>query len=231
MSLTLTLEGNSSLLQASYMPPIVLVGDWTIGLVDFHTYNSIPNVDETNNVIVVGDHPVQIPEGTYELEEINETVNSILRNRQKDKSSKVNFINIRGNNNTLKCEIESPFEVDLSLPNSIAPLLGFEPRVLPPLRKHVSSRPVDIVQVDDIRIECSIAAGSFDNGRSSHIIYGFYPDVSPGYKLVQRPATIIYYPVTTNIVSEVKIRIVDQKNRPINFRGEHITVRLHLRQT
>lgn len=61
-------------------------------------------------------------------------------------------------------------------------------------------------------------------------IYGFYPEVPPGYKLIQRPATIIHYPLTTNVISNIKVRIVDQKKIPINFRNEHITVRLHLRQ-
>lgn len=227
MSQTIMLEGDTSLLQASFMPPIVISDDWTIGLVDFHTYNSIPNVDENNNVIVLGEHVIEIPVGTYELEEINETVNSIL----KDRENSIHFIRIHGNKNTLKCEIESDLEVDLTGPRSIAPLLGFEPQVLKANKKHVSDRPVDVVQVDDIRIECSIAAGSFDNGRASHVIYAFYPDVPPGYKLVQRPANIIYYPITTNVISDLKIRIVDQRNRPINFRGERITVRLHMRKT
>lgn len=230
MSLTLALDGSTSFLQAIYTPPILLEGSWEIGLVDFHTYNSIPNIDETNNAIGIGDHVIQMPVGTYEIEELNNFINSELR-ILRNSSSETTFIRISGNNNTMKCEIESEsLDVDLSLERSIAPLLGFQPRFLPKGRKHISERSVDIVQVNDIRIECNIASGSFVNNKSSHIIYGFYPDVPPGYKLVQRPATVVYHPLTTNIISDLQIRILDQKHRLVNFRNEHITVRLHLRR-
>lgn len=241
MSLTLTLEGKSSLLQASYMPPIELQGEWNIGLIDFHTYNSIPNVEENNNVIVVGNHIIEIPVGTYELEEINQVVNSILNERlgtpdddvkqdKKDSDKEKDAVTIAGNKSTLKCEIKSIYDIDLSVHRTIARILGFSPRLLEKNKKHISDRPVDVLKVEDIRIECSIAAGSFDNGHPSHTIYGFYPDVAPGYKFIQRPASIIYYPITTNVISDLKIRVVDQKNRLVNFRDEHLTVRLHLKQ-
>ena len=207
------------------MPPIVLDGTWVIGLIDFHTYNSIPNVDETNNIIGIGDqHFIEIPVGAYEIEEINGYLNEKL-------TISGNYIVLRGNNNTLKCEIESDVDVDLTHPRSIAPLLGFRPQVLEARKQHISNQPVNILKVDDIRIECSLACGAFDNGRPSNVIYGFYPEVPHGYKLIQRPATIIYYPITTNVISNIKVRIIDQKNRPINFRNEHITVRLQLLQT
>lgn len=231
MALTLTMEGTTSLLQANFMPPIVLEGNWVIGLLDFHTYYSVPNVDESNNVIVVGDQVVRLPTGTYELEEINEVVNFELRERMGiPEDVKDDPISIRAINSILKTEIKSPHDVDLSLPRSVAPLLGFDPKFLEKNKRHVSDRPVNILQVDDIRIECSIAAGSFDNGQPSHVIYGFHPDVSPGYKIVQRPGNITFYGITTNVISDVRIRIVDQKNRLINFRGENITVRLRLQQ-
>lgn len=49
-SLTLTLTGNSSHLKADYFPPIDLSqGEYVCGLIDFQTFNSIPNIDEINN--------------------------------------------------------------------------------------------------------------------------------------------------------------------------------------
>lgn len=230
MSLTITLDGTTSDLQAFYTPPIILEGrNWEIGLIDFHTYNSIPNIDETNNAIVIGDHVLQVPTGTYEIEELGQYINSELR-ALKNAPEETNFVKIRGNNSTMKCEIESELEIDLSLDRSLAPILGFEPRVLHPGKIHISNRPVDIVKVNDIRIECNIASGSFVNNRPSHFIYGFYPDVPPGYKMIQRPSTVIYHPIVTNIISYLRIRVLDQNHQLINFRNELITIRLHLRQ-
>lgn len=54
-SLTLILSGKTSALKANYFPAIQL--DPNVGyeccLVDFHTYNSIPNINETNNKFYV----------------------------------------------------------------------------------------------------------------------------------------------------------------------------------
>ncbi|XP_066596233.1 uncharacterized protein [Prorops nasuta] len=50
MSFTVTLSDRKSVLNSDFFPPINLQDDWyEIGLVDMQTYNSIANVDETNN--------------------------------------------------------------------------------------------------------------------------------------------------------------------------------------
>lgn len=50
-SITLTLTGDSSLLSAQYCPSIdISDGDYVCGLIDFQTFNSIPNIDETNKL-------------------------------------------------------------------------------------------------------------------------------------------------------------------------------------
>ena len=50
-SLTLSLSGNSSVLEVQYFPPIELSPDknYVLGLVDVLTFNSIPNIDTGNN--------------------------------------------------------------------------------------------------------------------------------------------------------------------------------------
>lgn len=50
-SLTLSLSGNASVLESQFFPPIELDSnyEYVCGLVDFQTYNSIPNIDSTNN--------------------------------------------------------------------------------------------------------------------------------------------------------------------------------------
>lgn len=54
-SITLTLTGNLSQLEAEYFPSIDLSdGDYVCGLIDFQTFNSIPNVDETNDLFYFG---------------------------------------------------------------------------------------------------------------------------------------------------------------------------------
>jgi len=49
MSLTFTLTGKSSILAVSYFPAVDLSdGDYELGLTDFETYYTIPNVNSSN---------------------------------------------------------------------------------------------------------------------------------------------------------------------------------------
>ena len=57
MSLSLTLTGRSSVLTVNYFPPLDLSDDsYELGLANFETYNTIPNVNSTNNKFYFDDN-------------------------------------------------------------------------------------------------------------------------------------------------------------------------------
>ena len=71
MSMTITITGNTSVLSAVYFPPLDLSsGMYVCGLVDFQSYNSIPNINESNNEFTYGGVTMNIPKGCYEVEDI-----------------------------------------------------------------------------------------------------------------------------------------------------------------
>ena len=72
-SLTLTLSGTSSTLEAQYFSPIELSPNknYVLGLVELLTFNSIPNIDNNNNKFYVGGNVVLLPVGSYEIEDID----------------------------------------------------------------------------------------------------------------------------------------------------------------
>lgn len=230
MSLTLSLTGSSSVLTAEYFPPLELSGDYVCGLIDFQTYNSIPNIDESNNLMHVGDALIEIPVGSYEIDNIATFVQESLN---KSMSNNINnnraTIVIRANNNTLKSEIKATEAVHFDRERSIAPLLGFGKRVLEPNVLHTSELPVNIIKVNAIRVECSIISGSFINNNHVHTLHEFSPNVGPGYKIVEVPTNVIYLPVSVKLISSLTLKLVDQDGDLINFRGETITIRLHLK--
>lgn len=53
---------------------------YAIGLVNFEVYNSIPNIDSSNNKFYFNDDDkvLEIPEGSYEVEDINKHINNNL---------------------------------------------------------------------------------------------------------------------------------------------------------
>lgn len=281
-SITLTLTGVSSQLSAQYCPAIdISDGEYVCGLIDFQTFNSIPNIDETNNLFYFG-YPnqnndikpanielnsvelfedsadfisekeegqqvkkrqkrtvgnfsynkqkkiplsfIKIPTGSYELEHLSE----YLQKRLKVKGAK---LVLQANKNTLQCELFCNQPIDFSRPNTVAPLLGFKSnQVLAAYQPHESQLPANILKVNVIRVQCNIITGSYLNNQASHSIHEFSPKVPPGYKIIEVPQNVIYFPITVKNIQRIDLTLVDQHNQLINFRGETITIRLHIKK-
>src|ERR1051325_8100320 len=90
---------------------------------------------------------------------------------------------------------------------------------------------VDIMKINSILVNVDITSGSYVNGSQCPIIYSFYPNVSPGYKIVERPnPSLIYYPVNITDISNIRLWLTDQDNNPIDVRGERVTARIVIRE-
>lgn len=137
---------------------------------------------------------------------------------------------LRANRNTFRCEIQSNKEIDFERPGTIANLLGFKRKKLPPNIRHYSDVPINISNVNSICVDCNIIQNSFLNDEPVHIIHMFYPNVAPGYKIIENPSTVIYLPINTRYIDEIVLKIVDQSGQLINFKGDLITIRLHLKK-
>lgn len=224
-SLTLSLSGPSSSLETYYFPPIELDSDrmYVLGLVELLTFNSIPNIDLNCNKFYVGKEVVELPTGSYEIEDIERTLQEIL-------NSKDIKLSIKPNNNTLRSSITCSHEIDFRPDDSIARILGFTPRLLEPYINHSSDLPVAILKVNALRVECNITSGAYINQKQVHTIHEFFPAVPPGYKIIEVPKQIIYLPVSVKIIDHLQLRIVDQNGDLVNLRGEVVTIRLHLKR-
>lgn len=226
MSMILNFSANESTLVADYFPPIELAGQYECGLISLFTYNSIPNVNEDNNLFHVGDTTIDLPTGSYEVDDIASYIDNEL---QKQKSSI--RVKIIPNTNTLKTEIKATHPIHFDKERTIGRLLGFSSRTLKPDITHHSDLPVNINKVNSIRVECNIIIGTYLNNIPVHTIHEFAPNVLPGYKINEIPKNIIYLPVNTSNIRSVVIKLVDQDGNLIDFRNETVTIRLHLRQS
>lgn len=226
MSFAITLTQHTSELYSSLFPPVLLSdGNYEIGLLSFDTYNSIPNVDETNNAFYFGDNEVAfIPAGTYE-------VDAVFKFMQEKIEEKNHIFTYESNLNTFKTSLKCSVDIDFSKPNSVGPLLGFHNRVLPANVKYKSDKIVDIFRVNVIDVQCNISSGSYTNGVPSHSLYAFASKVGPGYKIHEVPTEVIYLPIDVKVLDHIYLKIVDQAGNLIDFRKERITIRLHIRKS
>lgn len=222
MSFTLSVTGLTSTLITNYSPPLQLEGDYECGLLYFSTFNSIPNIDSRNNRFYYGNNEfLEIPDGSYELEDIGD----YIKDNVKDCTFKLIC-----NNNTLKTKILCSKDVHFEKNNSIGKILGFGNEILKANIINCSQFPVSIISTTVIRIECDIVSGSFVNGKPSHIIHEFVPNVPPGYRIIEVPRNLIYFPVNQDTISSINVRILDSDNQLVNLRGEDIQIYFHLKK-
>lgn len=222
MSFTLSITGNTSILSTNYSPALQLEGEYECALHYLSTFNSIPNIDYKNNAFHYGDDEIiEIPEGAYELQDIYDYLKSKIKG---------GTIKLQCNNNTLKTSIFCTKDIYFDRNNSIGKLLGFGKQTLEADILHESQFPINILSTTVIRIECDLVSGSYINGISSHIIHEFAPNVPPGYRIIEIPKNVIYFPVNQNIINCINIRILDINNNLVNLRGEEIQLYLHLKR-
>jgi hypothetical protein len=224
MSYSFVFSGNTSELSASFNPSIYLEdGNYEIGLTNFETFHAIPNIDEKNHFFKIGNYTITIPTGAYELTDIESYLQKELQ------SDNIDFSMI-ANNNTLHVTFFSSQPVTFDS-GTIGNILGFDEGIYKANEFHTSQKPAEIIKVNALLVDCSIADGSYLNGYRGHIIHQFFPSVSPGFKIIETPQNIIYFPVNVKIISNISLRVIDQDGDLVNFSGETITVRLHLRKS
>lgn len=240
MSRTICLKGSSPYLSANFYPPLRLDPNFEHGLAltGFHSFNSIPNVEEgVNNKIYLelenGQKKViSIPTGSYSINDLEYYIQTELTPQNADYLEKSRIFSLKPNGSTLKCELQSIYTIDFSNIEGINTLLGFSSNILERNILHQSDLPVCIRKVNSIRIDCNLVTGSYQGNKPSHTLFQFTPNVDAGYALNIEPNHLIYLPlISANFIDNISIEILDQESRAVNFRGEEIIIKLELKST
>ena len=95
---------------------------------------------------------------------------------------------------------------------------------------HESENVVDILRINSILVNIDITSGSYINGATKNTIYSFFPDVSPGYKIIESPVNLVYLPITLDTIDSLNVYITDQDDHLLNLRNEKLTIRFHIRE-
>lgn len=218
MSYTFLLTGNTSVLTASYFPEILLTAPTEVGLLNFTTFYSVNNIKRCE--IVFDERFIIVLEsGIYSLSDLKTIINSQLRSDR---------ISIEAD--TVTHRVHLSCTTNFKLEPQLSKLLGFSETNFLKNKIYKSDLIVNILPINLIQVELNIARGGFLNEKEGKSIYAFIPsDVPHGFRINQTPEPVIYYPVITNTISNISLKITDQEGELIDFQGEQITVRLHFR--
>ena len=247
MDCLLEFSQHSSELSQDFFPPLVLNpnSNYVLGLYSLTTYNSIPNIITNENDTISfekvitpsapaqasasasvknkeeGNTIIKIPSGSYEIAQLGEFLTRKL------KSKNIAF-SLSINPSTMKVEMECTHRV-IFPPKSIRKILGFKNDSYDP-GAHTSKLIPEISAITMINVECNIVDGSFRNGVKSHCLYTFTPLVEPGFKIAERPVTMLFLPVRHREISNITLRLTDQRGKLILFNNEEITIHLVLKE-
>ena len=240
--ITCILSSNNSNFMIDYLDPIMLKTNrqYEAALLSLETYNTFPNITHENNIFEYSTDNgvtwkiIALDTGSYELSAINDEIQrQMILNDDYDSVNNKFYITITANVSELKSVItvtNPTYQIDFSVENSIGPTLGFRPLII----QHgynKSQEIVDIMKINSILVNTDFISGSYVNGMQSPVIYSFFPNVSPGRKIVEKPnPTLIYYPVIKSTINSIKIWLTDQDCNPIDLRSERLTVRILIRE-
>ena len=224
------LTGIGSRLQTTFIPALTAGCKYEIALVSLESYYSFPNIQNSNNrlkVLIKNKwENIIIPVGCYELRDINDEVQRQIIEKKGGKDD----ITLTPNLNTFKCimTLGAGVQVDMREDNSIRTVLGFDAKIYTE-KRNVSQHTVNIMRVNSILVHCNLIGSSYLNGTPLPISYSFFPNSLPGEKIIEKPMTLIYLPVSLDVIPQMTAWLTDQDNEPIDLRGEKLTLKFHIR--
>lgn len=224
-SVLINATSDKSVFDVHFKPPIDLIGrKKLIAFYSLELNNAIPNITKKNNTFKyqVNNKWVtfKFPIGLYLFNDLSRLI--------KGRTGAI----MVANHATLKAALETKQSgIDFNVDNSIAPVLGFEKKMIPANTQICGDDLIKIFDLNTIHINCSCVVGSYVNGKQSNTIYTFYPNEGPGEKIVKEARNMIFLPIagsSTQEIVDMKISITDQNNIPLDFRGEIISLTLQL---
>ena len=234
-SFNVIISNSTSLIRTTFSPPLIFPKDchYEMAVCSLETYYSFPNIDESNDSLLVSFDKgtswklIKIPTGCYEIRAINKEVKRLVVKA----GGKKDDVTITPNLNTLQCilVLKDNIGVNFNVINSLRSVLGFNAVHFIGPGRFESENVVNIMNVNSIMVHCDIIGGSRLNGEERPIIYSFFPNVGPGEKIVTRPKNLIYLPITLGVISHMTCWLTDQDNKPLNLRGEEITITFHIK--
>jgi len=201
--------------------PIILGENPEVGVKNIFLWYTYPNISEKyeNDTIKVGAETVKLPEGLYDVDQINE----FLAARFEDSVYfKVNLSTFR-----VRVVLKNNVKIDLT-EGLFHKMLGLEPKVYDESEDGVGI--INITRgVDRILIRCNLVHRPYQD-EFRDVLYDLLPIGQPGSALHENIETVEYHKCKNKVIRQIVIRITDQKNNLIKM-TENVSIKLAFRSS
>lgn len=232
MSKLIVLSSNNNKFLKTLENPIHCEDEYEIALTSLDLYYCFPNITKQNNIFRFSYdsgkswNKITIPIGCYTLDSL---FNEITKN-MKELNYTTPF-KISSNPSRVRTVIEfssDDFWIDFKYGKSFGNLLGFDSII--DSNTLESKNPINILQINSIFIKTNLTETSIYNEKSFPFIYSFFPNALPGDKIIETPNVLIYHRLINKSLHNFEISLVDENDKLIDFNGETVTIRLHIRK-
>ena len=86
------------------------------------------------------------------------------------------------------------------------------------------------MSITSLRVTSDIIGASYTNGTTGNVMYSFFPNVGPGYKIVKEPANLVFLPITLSMISSMETTLTDQNGKLVYLSGEELSIRFVIRE-
>lgn len=215
---------------------------WEASMVKFNGWYSWYNISTElgNNTLEYYNgstwNLVTFPDGQYSVDDINSYLHYVMKQNGDytlSGTTEIYDIEILPNNPTGKVQFifTGGYEIDLTT-GDLYLLLGGTQSIYT-ISGDLENIANLINDINSVLIRCDLVAGagSYINSVKQDILYSFVPNTIPGSNINIEPINRIYVPINTtdNKITEIRMYITDNLNRPINLEQQPVTYLLHFR--
>ena len=228
----ITLSGKTTRLSTSFSPELIFEGNWGVALQNLSTYNSIANINSSNNKFKYYNgtawKTITVGTGSYEISELSDEITRLMKlNKDYDIVNDSPYLYFKPNYSRLTTELylENNYKVDFNIPNSIGQKLGYSKTIVDKSYNE-STNPINIINVNSILVHCDLVQSSYYNGKPSNIIYSFPINTAPGFRMISEPLVQRFHRVLVDKVGTMDVWLTDDNLKPLDLRKELLTINL-----
>ena len=167
------------------------------------------------------------------MNDINSYIQLRIRSNESLASGATDPITISANitTNRVDITIASNYSIDFSQPNTWKDMFGFDPVAIKVNGVTSGVRSARLVAFNAIVINTDLTKNDYLNGKPSTALHSYSAFKVPiGYKMFEKPNPPIYLPLARKVIDKIRVWITDENGNILDFDGEIITIKIHIRQ-